>query len=120
MTFSFQDAVSTAGNWYCVPPCFLQARLVDWAPPIALTLASGGPLEVKTTSTVRLVEHSLGAVFWTQADFVGQRKVAAGDLLQFSQLPRGKYVVLPVGPVGKDLTTHYMCPCGSFLTSGTQ
>ena len=115
-----QDALSTAGNWYCVPPRYLQAVVVDWAPPVVLTLARGGPLEVKTTSTVRLVEHSLGAVFWTQADFVGKRKVSVGDLLQFSHLPRGKYVVLPVGPAGLDLTTHYMCPCGSFLTSGTQ
>ena len=85
-----------------------------------LTLARDGPLKVKTNTTVRLVEHSLGAVFWTRGDFVGKRKVDVGHLLQFSHLPRGKYVVLPVGPVGQDLTTHYMCPCGSFLTSGTQ
>jgi hypothetical protein len=64
------------------------------------------------------VEHSIGAVFWTWRDFDGKRKVAIGDLLEFSHLPRGKYVILPVGPVGQDLTTHVMCPCGTFLTSG--
>jgi hypothetical protein len=75
---------------------------------------------VKTNSTVRLVEHSLGAVFWTWRDFVGERRMVIEDLLEFSHLPRGKYVIVPVGPVGQDLTTHYMCPCGSFLATGTK
>ena len=101
-------------------PLASSTEVVDWSPPVVLTLARDEPLEVKTNATVRLVEHSLGAVFWTWRDFVGKRKVAIGDLLEFSHIPRGKYVVLPVGPVGQDLTTHFMCPCGTFLTSGTQ
>ena len=90
---------------------------------IVLTLwpvSSGGPLEVKTNQTVRMAEHSLGAVFWTWQDFVGQRKIDVGHLLEFGPLPRGRYLLLLVGPVGQDLTTHLICPCGSFITSGTQ
>ena len=86
-----------------------------WTGPLlACSPWRGRPLEVKTNATVRLVEHSLGAVFWTWRDFVGKRKIAIGDL------PMGQNIVLPVGPVGQDLTTHFMCPCGSFLTTGTQ
>jgi hypothetical protein len=71
------------------------------------------PLETgtATNATVRLVEHSLGAVFWSWRDFVEKRKLAIGDLLEFSHLTRGKYVILPVGPVGQDLTTHYSTTC---------
>ena len=47
---------------------------------------------------------------------LGKKKVSVGDLLEFSVLPRGKYLLLPVGPVGEDVTSHWMCPCGSFLT----
>ena len=67
-----------------------------------------------------LVLHSLGAVFWTQADFVGKRSVVIGDMLEFSHLPRGKYLILPVGPVGQDLVTHYLCPCGAYLAPGSK
>ena len=115
--------MDTTGNWYVPPLSFLNHKVVDWAQPIVLTLwpeASGGPLEVKTNQTVRMVEHSLGAVFWTWQDFVGQRKIAVGDLLEFGHLPRGKYLLLSVGPVGQDISTHFICPCGSFITSGTQ
>jgi hypothetical protein len=94
--------------------------VVDWAEPHMLTLHEDGPLEVKTNSTLRLVLHSLGAVFWTKADFVGKRSVVIGDLLEFSHLPRGKYLIVPVGPVGQDLVTHYLCPCGSYLATGNK
>ena len=77
------------GNWYTVPSRFLNAVVVDWAEPHVLTLHEDGPPEVKTNSTLRLVLHSLGAVFWTKADFVGKRSVVIGDLLEFSYLPRG-------------------------------
>ena len=94
--------------------------MVDWAKPLVLTLYPGGPFEVKVTEPVRMVEHSLGPVFWVQADFVGKRKISVGDLLEYSHLPRGKYLLLPVGPVGQDPTTHFICPCGSFITKGKQ
>ena len=94
--------------------------MADWAEPLVLTLSQDGPLEVNVTQPVRMVEHSLGPVFWVQADFVGRKKISVGDLLEFSNLPRGKYLLLPVGPVEEDVTTHWMCPCGSFLTKGKQ
>ena len=80
--------MDTTGNWYVPPLRFLNCEVVDWAQPIVLTLASGGPLEVKVNQTVRMVEHSLGAVFWTWQDFVGQRKIAVGDLLLDCDLSR--------------------------------
>ena len=115
--------VDITGNWYVPPLSFRNNEVVDWAQPIILTLwpvASGGPLEVKTNQTVWMVEHSLGAVFWSRMDFVGQRKIVVRDLLEFGHLPHGKYLLLPVGPVGQDITTHFICPCGRFITSGTQ
>ena len=54
-----------------MPSRFLDAVVVDWARPHVLTLHEDGPLEVKSNLSLRLVLHSLGAVFWTQADFVG-------------------------------------------------
>ena len=63
---------------------------------IVLTLwpvSSGGPLEVKTNQTVRMAEHSLGAVFWTWQDFVGQRKIAVDDLLELALDPADGHVL---------------------------
>jgi hypothetical protein len=55
-----------------VPTRFHNAVVVYWAEPHVLTLHEDGPLQVKTNSTLGLVLHSLGAVFWTRADFVGR------------------------------------------------
>ena len=105
-------------SWHLyVPPArYLLWKVADWAEPLLLTLTQGGPLEIKVNEPVRVVAHSVGPVFWVQGNFVGKKKVSVGDLLEFSVLPRGKYLLLPVGPVGEDVTSHWMCPCGSFLT----
>ena len=113
-------ASNTTGNWFVVPARYHDAVLVDWVKPYVLTLHKDGPLEVKVHHDLRLVEHSVGAVFWTPADFVGKRRVEIGDLLEFSHLPRGKYLILPVGPVGEDRVTHYLCPCGAYLAPGSK
>ena len=113
-------ASNTTGNWFVVPGRYHGAVLVDWVKPIVLTLHKDGPLEVKVHHDLRLVEHSVGAVFWTPADFVGKRRVEIGDKLEFSHLPRGKYLILPVGPVGVDLVTLYLCPCGAYLAPGSK
>ena len=115
-----QGASNTTGNWFTVPTRFLDAVVVDWVKPHVLTLHEDGPLEVKVNFNLRLVLHSLGAVFWTPADFVGKRRVEIRDLLEYSHLPRGKYLILPVGPVGQDLVTHYLCPCGAYLAPGSK
>jgi hypothetical protein len=98
---------------------YRDAVLVDWVKPHVLALHKDGPLEVKVHLNLRLVLHSLGAVFWTPADFVGKRRVEIRDLLEFSHLPRGKYLILPVGPVGEDRVTHYLCPCDAYLAPGS-
>ena len=40
---SLQDAIDTSGNWYTIPPRFLNAEVVDWSPPVVLTLAGAAP-----------------------------------------------------------------------------
>ena len=82
------------------------------------TQSSVSVFSLSPTTSVRMVVHSLSPVFWVQADFVGKRKISVGDLLEYSNLPCGKYLLLPVGPVGQELTTHFMCPCGNFITKG--
>ena len=84
------------------------------------TQSSVSVFSLSPTTSVRMVVHSLSPVFWVQADFVGKRKISVGDLLEYSHLPRSKYLLLPVRAVGQDLTTHFMCPWGTFLTSGMQ
>ena len=63
--------MDTTWNLYVQSASFRNGEVEDWAKPIDLTLYRAGPLEVKLTQSVRMVEHSLGAVFWTQANFLG-------------------------------------------------
>ena len=119
LLFVYQGTCDPVGNWFTVEPRYRSARLVDWAQPLALTLHPDGPLEVKTHLGPRQNLHSRGAVFWTSDDFVGKRVVLVGDLLEFAHLPRGKFLILQVGPVGEDRVTHHLCPCGAYLAAGS-
>ena len=78
------------------------------------------PMGMKCHSKHRLKKYaSRGAVFWTSDDFVGKKVVKIGDLLEFAHLPRGKFLILQVGPVGEDRVTHHLCPCGAYLAAGS-
>ena len=74
------------------PACFLLLKVADWVEPLNLTLSQDGPLEIKVTETARMVD----LIFWGQADIVGKRKISVGDLLEYSYLPCGKYLFLPL------------------------
>ena len=72
-------------------------------------------MEVKTTKSPNVKPGTLGTVFWQNTDFVLGKVVVLGTPVQNIELLRGKFLCLPMGPVGVDKVTHWTCFCGNYL-----
>ena len=70
---------------------------------------------MKTTKPHRVKPGTLEPVFWQNTDFMLGKVVVRGTQVQNIDLPRGKLLCLPMGPVGLDEVSHWMCVCGTYM-----
>ena len=65
---------------------------------------------------LRAVKGSMGLRGWVDRDWVKHQVVQLGEFVLDTDLPRGRYLLLPFGraDTGPNEATHWVCPCGSF------
>ena len=95
---------------YSIPASHALLRICSWPD----TYDQGW--KVKPDVGLRAVKGSMGLRGWRATDWVKHQVVPLGEFVVDTDLPRGRYLLLPFGSAdtGPDQATHWVCPCGGF------
>ena len=96
---------------YEIPASHLEFEVVAWPPTLPTD-----EYVVKPEVGLRVVKGSMGLRGRRGTDWIRKEPVGYGEFVADTQLPRGKFLAVPVGrpDTGPLEATHWMCPCGGF------